>query len=411
MGYLSMEDLEVEPIDTTEKIDPPVLQTAKQLVAKRNQERVKIILLLAIHDEYLLKFYNVADAKSLWEAIKSRFWRIGILFPLRNTSSIMKLLLPVGILGFSSYYGGKVLVSFIYPCAHDVAYSFFAQTQQTNHNLENADFRANDEDDLDRIGFLRWLSGYLETINYALMAISSSSSSSSSDSEKVVKERDELKLKIEKWEESSKNLYELLNSQMSTRDKTSLGYGKQLNELSNNSETDSEISLNVFYVRSSNEENTPANDSFSKVDGFHAVPPPITKNFLTLRADISFAGVLTRTGLITPVKQNEKRAVHKVSTARAVSTARPVSTVRPFAPKIAQTSGAISRQFSQEGTMLRPRGSYLLSRDELKFNLFSVSQMCDKKNSVLFTETECLILSPSFKLLDESQVVLRAPEQ
>ncbi|GJR18470.1 probable vacuolar amino acid transporter YPQ1 [Tanacetum coccineum] len=32
-------------------------------------------------------------------------------------------------------------------------------------------------------------------------------------------------------------------------------------------------------------------------------------------------------------------------------------------------------------------------RDELKFNLFSVSQMCDKKNSVLFTESECLIFS------------------
>nr|GFB62354.1 ribonuclease H-like domain-containing protein [Tanacetum cinerariifolium] len=30
---------------------------------------------------------------------------------------------------------------------------------------------------------------------------------------------------------------------------------------------------------------------------------------------------------------------------------------------------------------------------ELKFNLFSVSQMCDKKNSVLFTDTECLVLS------------------
>ncbi|GKC02967.1 hypothetical protein Tco_0994577 [Tanacetum coccineum] len=49
--------------------------------------------------------------------------------------------------------------------------------------------------------------------------------------------------------------------------------------------------------------------------------------------------------------------------------------------------------------------------DELKFNLFSVSQICDKKNSILFTETECLILSPSFKLLDESQVVLRAPRK
>nr|GEX59045.1 ribonuclease H-like domain-containing protein [Tanacetum cinerariifolium] len=44
---------------------------------------------------------------------------------------------------------------------------------------------------------------------------------------------------------------------------------------------------------------------------------------------------------------------------------------------------------------------------ELNFNLFSVSQMCDKKNSVLFTESECLVLSPDFKLIDESQVLLR----
>nr|GEU53960.1 hypothetical protein [Tanacetum cinerariifolium] len=43
---------------------------------------------------------------------------------------------------------------------------------------------------------------------------------------------------------------------------------------------------------------------------------------------------------------------------------------------------------------------------ELKFNLFSVSQMCDKKNSVLFTDTECLVLSPDFKLLADSQATL-----
>ncbi|GKD23212.1 hypothetical protein Tco_1224915 [Tanacetum coccineum] len=36
---------------------------------------------------------------------------------------------------------------------------------------------------------------------------------------------------------------------------------------------------------------------------------------------------------------------------------------------------------------------------ELKFNLFSVSQMCDKKNNVLFTDTECVIPSPDFKLM------------
>nr|GEX65053.1 putative ribonuclease H-like domain-containing protein [Tanacetum cinerariifolium] len=48
---------------------------------------------------------------------------------------------------------------------------------------------------------------------------------------------------------------------------------------------------------------------------------------------------------------------------------------------------------------------------ELKFNLFSVSQMCDKKNIVLFTDTECLILSPDFKLPDENQVLLRVPRE
>nr|GEW38144.1 hypothetical protein [Tanacetum cinerariifolium] len=45
------------------------------------------------------------------------------------------------------------------------------------------------------------------------------------------------------------------------------------------------------------------------------------------------------------------------------------------------------------------------------FNLFSVPQMCDKKNKVLFTYTECLVLSPDFKLFDENQVLLRVPRQ
>nr|GFB28876.1 hypothetical protein [Tanacetum cinerariifolium] len=50
--------------------------------------------------------------------------------------------------------------------------------------------------------------------------------------------------------------------------------------------------------------------------------------------------------------------------------------------------------------------------EELKqYNLFSVSQMCDKKNKVLFTDTNCLVLSPDFKLPDENQVLLKIPRQ
>ncbi|GKA57820.1 putative ribonuclease H-like domain-containing protein [Tanacetum coccineum] len=78
--------------------------------------------------------------------------------------------------------------------------------------------------------------------------------------EKVVKERDELKLKIEKWEGSSKNLTKILNSQMSTHDKNGLGFGTQMDDLSNKSETDSENSLTVFEVRSSDEKSTLANN-------------------------------------------------------------------------------------------------------------------------------------------------------
>nr|GEZ42760.1 putative ribonuclease H-like domain-containing protein [Tanacetum cinerariifolium] len=48
---------------------------------------------------------------------------------------------------------------------------------------------------------------------------------------------------------------------------------------------------------------------------------------------------------------------------------------------------------------------------ELKFNLFSISQMCDKKNRVLFTYTKCIVLSLEFKLPDENQVLLRFPRE
>ncbi|GJX29596.1 putative ribonuclease H-like domain-containing protein [Tanacetum coccineum] len=49
--------------------------------------------------------------------------------------------------------------------------------------------------------------------------------------------------------------------------------------------------------------------------------------------------------------------------------------------------------------------------EELKFNLLSVSQICDKKHNVLFIDKECLILSPKFKFVDEDLVILRAPRK
>ncbi|GJV05829.1 retrovirus-related pol polyprotein from transposon TNT 1-94 [Tanacetum coccineum] len=67
--------------------------------------------------------------------------------------------------------------------------------------------------------------------------------------------------------------------------------------------------------------------------------------------------------------------------------------------------GRISRKGTLKTNSLDFEDVYFVN--ELKFNLYSVSQMCDKKNYVLFTDTECLVLTLNFKLLDESQILLK----
>ncbi|KAJ9556482.1 hypothetical protein OSB04_011096 [Centaurea solstitialis] len=48
--------------------------------------------------------------------------------------------------------------------------------------------------------------------------------------------------------------------------------------------------------------------------------------------------------------------------------------------------------------------------EQLRYNLLSVSQVCDKKFGVFFTDTECLILAPGFRI-DGSQIMLRTPRK
>nr|GEX55386.1 hypothetical protein [Tanacetum cinerariifolium] len=48
---------------------------------------------------------------------------------------------------------------------------------------------------------------------------------------------------------------------------------------------------------------------------------------------------------------------------------------------------------------------------DLKYKLFSVSQICDNKNSVLFTNSEYIVLGRDFKLKDVTNVLLRTPRQ
>ncbi|KAI3757461.1 hypothetical protein L6452_04998 [Arctium lappa] len=47
--------------------------------------------------------------------------------------------------------------------------------------------------------------------------------------------------------------------------------------------------------------------------------------------------------------------------------------------------------------------------EQLRYNLLSVSQVCGKKHSIFFTDLECIILAPGFKVVDEKMILLRTP--
>ncbi|GKA18457.1 putative ribonuclease H-like domain-containing protein [Tanacetum coccineum] len=106
--------------------------------------------------------------------------------------------------------------------------------------------------------------------------------------EQTLKEKEDLKAKLEQFETSSKNLNKLINSQISSKDKTGLGYGDQLNE---NDSSGSELFNSVFDSRSSDEDDNQTNDRFKKDNGYHDVPPPVTGNYMPPLADLSFAGL------------------------------------------------------------------------------------------------------------------------
>ncbi|GJV95897.1 hypothetical protein Tco_1547474 [Tanacetum coccineum] len=90
--------------------------------------------------------------------------------------------------------------------------------------------------------------------------------------EEALKEKDDLKLKLENFKESSKNLTKLINSQISDKDKAGLGYYCQMNE--------SEVVNSVFNSKESDVDDSPVNDIFKTGEGFYAVPPPYTGNYM-----------------------------------------------------------------------------------------------------------------------------------
>nr|GEU60421.1 hypothetical protein [Tanacetum cinerariifolium] len=140
--------------------------------------------------------------------------------------------------------------------------------------------------------------------DFAIMALSSLGSSNSDTEvrdnsitelknqlEESLKEKDVLKLKLENFETSPKNLTNLINSQISPKYKTGLGYDSQMSEKDLNNKSDVFESASDSSVNESEEDNNQANDRYKTGEGYHAVPPSYTGNFMPSRPDLSFVGL------------------------------------------------------------------------------------------------------------------------
>ncbi|GJV03886.1 ribonuclease H-like domain-containing protein [Tanacetum coccineum] len=92
-------------------------------------------------------------------------------------------------------------------------------------------------------------------------------------SAEALREKDDLKLKLEKFETSSMKLTKLINSRISVNNKFGVGFDSQMND----------NELHDCHLNKS--------EVFKKVEGYHAVPHPYTGNYMPSRPDLSFAGL------------------------------------------------------------------------------------------------------------------------
>ncbi|GJR19121.1 putative ribonuclease H-like domain-containing protein, partial [Tanacetum coccineum] len=140
------------------------------------------------------------------------------------------------------------------------------------------------------------------------------------------------------------------------------------------------------------------------------------QNFSNNRRNFSPKAVLTKFGKvpIRTARQSSPRAAVPISTAKPVNTAAPKSLTKRVTSAVGKKG--VNAVKPSTCWVWRPKikgidhvskasGSYTCDPQTV------LKEMCDKKNSVLFTKTECLILSPDFKLPDENQVMLKIPRK
>nr|GEX91349.1 putative ribonuclease H-like domain-containing protein [Tanacetum cinerariifolium] len=290
-------------------VQPVAPTTTEQRLARKNELKARGTLLMALPNKHQLKFNIHKDAKTLMEAIKKRTNEpVSAVASVSATSAkILDSALPnVDTLRQEVILGANGPTSKAFDMSKVECYNCHRKGHFARECMSPKDTRRNVAVEPQRrnvpvetstsnalvsqcngVGCYDWSSqDEEEPTNYALMAFTSSSSSNS-DNESLDKDlrkqnkRDDLKLKLEKFQTSSKNLNHLLASQ--TNDKIRLGYNTQVFTSSMfdcdemfSSDTDKSLFAISIYAR------------YQYREGYHAVPPPCIRTFMPPKPDLVF---------------------------------------------------------------------------------------------------------------------------
>nr|GEV21155.1 hypothetical protein [Tanacetum cinerariifolium] len=136
-------------------------------------------------------------------------------------------------------------------------------------------------------------------------------------------------------------------TQKQAKVKTGLGYDSQFNEKEVLHVKEEEVIETVFDNHLSDEENNLANDRFKKGEGYYAVPPPLTGNYMPPKSNLSFDGLddsiytFQISETVTSVTKDEKDApktklipakIDFVKAGESVKHVKPVESVKHVTP-------------------------------------------------------------------------------
>nr|GEX98986.1 ribonuclease H-like domain-containing protein [Tanacetum cinerariifolium] len=278
-------------------------KTTAEKITRRNEFKEKSTLLLAIPDEHLLKFYGIKDGKTLWEDINTRFRGN------KESKKMQKTILKEQYENFVASRSEGLDKTYDKFQKHINQLEILGEViSQKDANLKllrslppswnTYTLIMRNKSDLDRLSMddlynnLKNEAVFEEAIaflKYDVKVRDNSITELKNKLEESLKEKYDLKLKLEKFETSSRNLTNLLNNQLSSKDKTGCSYDIQLSERDLTNKSDVFESTSDSYVNESEEDNNQANDRYKAGEGYHAVPHPYIGNFMPPRHDLSFA--------------------------------------------------------------------------------------------------------------------------